>query len=453
MRLYSTNDSERKNPVSFKEALFQSLPEDKGLYMPETFPRLKDSFFASIENLSLQEIAFEVAEVLLAEEIPAMKLREIVDDAINFPAPVVKLNERMHVLELFHGPTLAFKDFGARFMARTMSWFLQESPSEQEIHILVATSGDTGGAVAQGFLNVPGIKVSLLYPKGKVSELQEKQLTTVGNNVEALEVEGTFDDCQRMVKEAFLDQDLRKNRQLASANSINISRLIPQSFYYFNAYAQLSREPAFNPDQQLLFSVPSGNFGNLCGGLIAKRMGLPIHRMVASTNVNDIVPAYLESGQFAPRPSQQTISNAMDVGNPSNFARLQAFYRRKPALTEADLLLEIQHDLVGRRYDDEQTRAAIREVYEQFYGYIMCPHTAVGFLGLRDYLEELDGAVSGVVLATAHPAKFMGTVEESIGTQVRLPESLQAAMQTEKNAKPLPADFEALKEHLMHKND
>jgi threonine synthase len=449
MKLYSTNDTEKKEKVSFQEALFRSMPEDKGLYMPESFPRLKDTFFDNIQHLSLQEIAFEVAEALLADEIPALKLREIIEDAINFPAPVVKLDERIHVLELFHGPTLAFKDFGARFMARTMSWFLQQHPSDKEIHILVATSGDTGGAVAQGFLNVPGIRVSLLYPKGKVSELQEKQLTTVGNNVEALEVEGTFDDCQRMVKEAFLDKDLRQHMQLASANSINISRLIPQSFYYFNAYAQLKREPAFNPQQKIVFSIPSGNFGNLCGGLIAKRMGLPIHRIVASTNANDIVPGYLDSGRFAPRPSQQTISNAMDVGNPSNFARLQAFYQQEPRLSEADLLLQIQQDVVGHRYDDTQTRDAIKEVFDQFYGYTMCPHTAVGYLGLKQYLAEPEGAVSGIVLATAHPAKFVDTVEEATGEKVQMPSSLLAAMKAEKNATLIPADFAALKSHLL----
>jgi len=450
MRLYSTNDNRKQQSVSFQEALFRSLPDDKGLYMPDVFPRLKDRFFQNIENLSLPEIAFEVAEKLLADEIPAIKLQEIIDDAINFPAPVVKLNEQVHVLELFHGPTLAFKDFGARFMARTMSWFLQQSPSDKEIHILVATSGDTGGAVAQGFLNVPGIRVSLLYPKGKVSELQEKQLTTVGNNVEALEIEGTFDDCQCMVKEAFLDPELRQHMRLASANSINISRLIPQSFYYFNVYAQLMREPAFSPEQHLVFSVPSGNFGNLCGGLIAKRMGLPIHRIVASTNVNDIVPAYLDSGKFDPRPSLQTISNAMDVGNPSNFARLQAFYQQEPRLSEADLLLQIQQDIVGRRYDDEQTRKAIKEVFDHYYGYVMCPHTAVGYLGLKDYLAGMEEPAIGIVLATAHPAKFIDTVEETIGEKVQLPDSLKAAMEGEKNASLLPASFDALKQHLLY---
>lgn len=454
MQLYSTNDPNRDNKVSFQEALFRSMPADKGLYMPEYFPRLKDNFFENIENLTFQEIAFEVADALLNEEIPAVKLREIIDEAINFSAPLAKLDEQHYVLELFHGPTLAFKDFGARFMARTMSWFLQESPSEREIHILVATSGDTGGAVAQGFLNVPGIKVTLLYPKGKVSELQEKQLTTVGNNVEALEVEGTFDDCQRMVKEAFLDKDLRAHLQLSSANSINISRLIPQSFYYFNAYAQLKRQLSFNPEQKIVFSVPSGNFGNLCGGLIAKRLGLPIHRIIASTNVNDIVPKYLDSGKFEPKPSLQTLSNAMDVGNPSNFARLKAFYQHLPEMEDAELLLAIQDDIIGKRYTDEQTRKAIKEVYDKYYGYTMCPHTAVGYLGLQDYFAEVSGEedMYGVILATAHPAKFIDTVEATIGEKVKMPESLSAIMQSEKNATLIPADFQALKDHLLQQS-
>jgi len=449
MRLYSTNDTQRHHEVTFQEALFRSLPEDKGLYMPDHLPRLNDQFFEKIEELTLPDIALEVAKALLADEIPAVKLQEIVKDAINFQAPVVKLDNYAHVLELFHGPTLAFKDFGARFMARTMSWFLQQSPSEREIHILVATSGDTGGAVAQGFLNVPGIRVSLLYPSGKVSALQEKQLTTVGNNVEALEVEGTFDDCQRMVKEAFLDSDLRREMRLASANSINISRLIPQSFYYFNAYAQLRRAPSYDPSQKLVFSVPSGNFGNLCGGLIARRMGLPIYRIVASTNVNDIVPTYLQSGKFSPRPSVQTISNAMDVGNPSNFARLKAFYQMPAPLSDQDVLKKMQEEITGYRYDDKQTQAAIRDVFQQYHGYTMCPHTAVGYMGLQDFLKEEDSNCQGVVLATAHPAKFVDTVEAATNEKVVLPDSLQAAMLAEKNAILIPAEFEALKKHLL----
>ncbi|MGD1889915.1 MAG: threonine synthase [Cyclobacteriaceae bacterium] len=447
MQLYSTNDTSRSQIVSFQEAVFQSLPADNGLYMPTYLPLLDEEFLDEIEKFTFPEIAFQVAVTLLADEIPALKLRDLVEDAINFPAPVATLDEEVHVLELFHGPTLAFKDFGARFMARTMSWFLQQSPSEQERTILVATSGDTGSAVAQGFLNVPGINVVLLYPSGKVSEIQEKQLTTVGNNVSALEVSGTFDDCQRMVKEAFLDQELRKEVTLSSANSINISRLIPQSFYYFNAYAQRKRDLAFNPDWPLVFSVPSGNFGNLCGGLIAKQMGLPIDHIIASTNVNDVVPEYLETGKFTPRPSVQTISNAMDVGNPSNFARLQAFYGY--AGSDEELLDSIQEDISGNRYSDEATQQAIREVYEKYYGYTMCPHTAVGYLGLKDYLEGQPGRVNGIVLATAHPAKFKDTVEEAISESIPLPEALQTAINQPKQAKSISPDYESLKSYLL----
>ncbi len=447
MQLYSTNDISRSQTVSFQEAVFQSLPADNGLYMPTELPLLDDAFFNEIEKFTFPEIAFQVATMLLDDEIPALKLRDLIEDAIDFPAPVVALDKEVYVLELFHGPTLAFKDFGARFMARTMSWFLQQSPGEQERTILVATSGDTGSAVAQGFLNVPGINVVLLYPSGKVSEIQEKQLTTVGNNVSALEVSGTFDDCQRMVKEAFLDQELRKEVALSSANSINISRLIPQSFYYFNAYAQLKRDLGFNPDWPLVFSVPSGNFGNLCGGLIAQQMGLPIDHIVASTNVNDVVPEYLETGKFTPRPSVQTISNAMDVGNPSNFARLQAFYGYVGS--DDELLDSIQEDISGNRFSDDTTEQAIQEVYENYYGYIMCPHTAVGYLGLKDYLEKQSGRANGVVLATAHPAKFKDTVEEAIGESIPLPETLQAVLNQPKQATSISSDYEALKTYLM----
>jgi threonine synthase len=423
------------------------MPADKGLYMPVSLPWLDESFLEEIEKFTFPEIAFQVASALLEDEIPALKLRDLIEDAINFPAPVIALDDEVHVLELFHGPTLAFKDFGARFMARVMSWFIQQSAQSEERTILVATSGDTGSAVAQGFLNVPGIKVALLYPKGKVSEIQEKQLTTVGNNVTALEVSGTFDDCQRMVKEAFLDQELRRRVALSSANSINISRLIPQSFYYFNAYAQLKRNLAFNPDVPLAFSVPSGNFGNLCGGLIAQQMGLPIDHIVAATNVNDVVPEYLETGKFTPRASVQTISNAMDVGNPSNFARLQAFYHY--AGSDEELLTSIQEDISGNRYSDEATKAAIREVYENYFGYTMCPHTAVGYLGLQDYLKRQSIRMYGIVLATAHPAKFKATVEEAIGEEIPMPESLQAVLSQPKQAQSIPPDYAALKAYLM----
>ena len=448
MHLYSTNDTPQTHPFTFQQAVFKSLPDDNGLFMPESLPRLPKAFFDTIEERTFPDIAFTVARALLSDEIPDEALRPLIDDAINFETPLVTLDESVRVLELFHGPTLAFKDFGARFMARVMSYFLQKNPQAQDVNILVATSGDTGGAVAQGFLNVPGIQVTLLYPRDQVSDLQEKQLTTVGHNVTALEVDGTFDDCQRMVKQAFLDTDINRKLNLASANSINISRLVPQSFYYFHAYAQLKREPSFDSGRPLVFSVPSGNFGNLCGALIARRMGLPIDRIIASTNANNIVPQYLTSGDFSPRSSVRTLSNAMDVGNPSNFARLQAFFRGNPAQDEAMLWDEIKQQITGRHYTDEQTQEAIRTVYQHYDRYVMCPHTAVGYLGLRDYLQETDAAY-GIVLATAHPAKFLDVVETAIERSYPLPESLQALVDQDKQATPLTNRYEALKRFLL----
>ena len=448
MQLYSTRDAQRAHPFTFQEAVFKSLPDDNGLFMPASLPPLPSAFFADLADRSLADIACAVAEALVGDEIPAEDLRNLVSDAINFDAPVVTLSEQVRVLELFHGPTLAFKDFGARFMARVMSWFLHNQPQEQDVNILVATSGDTGGAVAQGFLGVPGIRVTLLYPKGKVSDLQEKQLTTVGQNVVALEVDGTFDDCQRMVKQAFLDHDISQKLNLASANSINISRLIPQSFYYFYAYAQLRQNASFDAACPLVFSVPSGNFGNLCGGLIAHRLGLPIQRIIAATNANDVVPQYLDSGVFEPRASVRTVSNAMDVGNPSNFARLQAFYQTGSANGQA-LLQAIQTDIEGKHYSDEQTVAAIRAVYDQYDGYVMCPHTAVGYLGLKDYLKTTDQSPYGIVLATAHPAKFLDVVEGAIEQDYPLPEALRALVDKQKKATPLTNDYEALKAFLL----
>ena len=448
MRLYSTNDTLKKQPFTFEQAVFKSLPDDNGLFMPDVLPQLPDGFFATLAEQSFPEIAFTVAQALLGGEIPDEALRSLVEDAIDFEAPVVRLDEQVHVLELFHGPTLAFKDFGARFMARVMSWFLQQHPQQQDVNILVATSGDTGGAVARGFFGVPGIQVTLLYPKGQVSDLQEKQLTTVGHNVRALEVDGTFDDCQRMVKQAFLDADINRKLNLASANSINISRLVPQSFYYFYAYAQLQHESGFDPARPLVFSVPSGNFGNLCGGLIAKRMGLPIHRIVASTNANDIVPQYLTSGEFSPRASVRTLSNAMDVGNPSNFARLQAFYQHKSPQNARAMWEEVKQEVTGKYYTDAQTKEAIRAVYQQYSAYVMCPHTAVGYLGLRDYLGEVDTSSYGIVLATAHPAKFLEVVEEAIEREYPLPAALQALVPQQKHATTLSSRYEDLKAFL-----
>ncbi len=431
MKLYSTNRT--VDEVNLKEAVFKGLPDDNGLYMPTRIPTLPASFFENMDKLSFQEIAFEVCKALIGDDVEESALKKITEDALSFDAPVVPLTENISVLELFHGPSFAFKDFGARFMARLMAYFLEKD--QKEINILVATSGDTGSAVAQGFLDMPGIRVTILYPSGKVSEIQEKQLTTLGRNITALEVNGTFDDCQRLVKEAFLDQELKSRVNLSSANSINISRLIPQSFYYFYAYAQLKKAGKL----PVVFATPSGNFGNLCGGLIAKRMGLPIEKFVAATNANDIVPAYLRTGKFSPRPSVETISNAMDVGNPSNFARLMALYDND--------LKSVQSEIDGRDYTDEATREAIKAVFAKT-GYIMDPHGAVAYLGLSDYLSESRSKAHGVFLATAHPAKFIEVVEEVIDQKIELPAALKEAFEKDKTSRALEPNLAALKDFL-----
>lgn len=405
MNYYSTNNKNSK--VSLKEAVLKGLAPDNGLYMPESIPVLPNAFFDSLPEKSFQQLAYEVAHALLQQDVPADELRKMIEHTITFDAPLVEIEKSVLSLELFHGPTLAFKDFGARFMSQLLSWFAKEE--KREIVILVATSGDTGSAVANGFLGVPGVKVVVLYPSGKVSDIQEKQFTTLGQNITALEVEGTFDDCQRLVKEAFLDEELNKKFFLTSANSINIARLIPQSFYYFYAWSRLKDR------SNVVFSVPSGNFGNLTAGLIAKRMGLPIRQFIASTNRNDIVPEYLQSGIFNPKPSQATISNAMDVGNPSNFARMMDLYYND--------LNQIKADVTGYRFSDEETKQAMREVYKTS-NYILDPHGAVGYLGLKKYLAEHTEA-TGVFLETAHPAKFLEVVENTLGTNIKIPANLK----------------------------
>ena len=431
MKLYSTNNS--NHVVSLKEAVFKGLPADNGLYMPTVIPQLDKSFFENSDKLSFQEIAYQVAKTLIGEDVPAETLNTIINDVLTFDAPVVNIHDNIYVLELFHGPSLAFKDFGARFMARLMAYFLEKE--NKEINILVATSGDTGSAVAQGFYKMPGIKVTILYPSKKVSEMQEKQLTTLGENITALEIDGTFDDCQRMVKEAFLDKELNEKFNLSSANSINISRLIPQSFYYFYAYSRLKKL-----GKPFVFSVPSGNFGNLCGGLIAKRMGLPVHKFIASTNVNDIIPSYLINGIFSPRPSIKTISNAMDVGNPSNFARICALYNNN--------IEDIRKDIIGNSYADEETSGVIAEVFNK-YNYILDPHGAIGYLGLVDFKKkETKQEFTGVFLATAHVSKFPEVVEDIIGTTIPLPERLKALAIKEKKSIRLSNNFSALKNFL-----
>jgi len=433
-RFYSTNSPGEF--VDLKEAVLRSLPADNGLYLPETVPLMGDDFWAAWREWSFGELGYQIVSRLFAGAVPEDALRDMVVESVNFDAPLVEIGTRMHVLELFHGPSLAFKDFGARFMARLMGWLTREDPSTgsgRELTVLVATSGDTGGAVASAFHGVPGTRVIVLYPGGAVSGLQEKQLTTLGGNITALEVAGTFDDCQRMVKAAFLDRELAGARNLTSANSINIARLIPQTFYYFHAARQLAE------GARPVFVVPSGNFGNLTAGLLAEMMGLPVAHFIAATNVNDVVPAYLESGKYEPRPSVRTISNAMDVGAPSNFARMLGLYpngQRKMATR-----------IAGYRFDDEQTRAAIREV-RATTGYVIEPHGAVGYLAAEEWrVEHPDDEM--IILETAHPAKFLDVMEEELGEgAVEIPERLARLADREKVAIAMAADETAFLGYL-----
>ncbi|MEZ0486964.1 threonine synthase [Fibrella aquatica] len=431
MTFYSTNNS--ANVVSLQEALFNSLPQDKGLYMPTSIPQLPDGFMEGITNQSLAEIAYKLTKLWLQDDLTPAQIEELVTHAFPFDTPLVELEaNRKYVLELFHGPSLAFKDVGARFMAGLMS--IYSATQSREVHILVATSGDTGGAVAMGFHNVPGVRVSILYPKGRVSQLQEKQLTTLGGNIHAFEVDGSFDDCQAMVKAAFLDEDLTRAFSLSSANSINIFRLIPQSFYYFRALAQLKADHA-----PAVFSTPSGNFGNLSAGVLAWRMGLPVQAFVAATNLNKVVPDYLTSGQYAPMASLATLSNAMDVGNPSNFVRLQRLFEDN---------FDQMSDLVsGVYFTDGQTVDEMIHLRDK-YNYIACPHTAVGLLGLESY-QQLHVDNCGIALATAHPAKFSPVVDTIFGHAVDVPERLAVLSQREKHAIAIPGTFNAFKESLL----
>ncbi|MBX5438246.1 MAG: threonine synthase [Thermoflavifilum sp.] len=436
MKLYST-----KNPkyiVDFETALFQSLPPDNGLYMPCAFPVLSRQEWQELITCSFPEIAFRMAHAFLHEEVESQHLRKIVEEAFCFPIPLVQLDEQRFVLELFHGPSLAFKDIGARFMSRLMAYFLEKR--QREIHILVATSGDTGGAVALGFHRVPGIKVTILFPSGKVSALQEKQLTTLNENIHTLEIEGSFDDCQHLVKQAFLDQELNQRFILASANSINIARLIPQSFYYVYAWAQLRRQGIEEPP---IFSVPSGNFGNLTAGIFAQRMGMPVQAFVASTNVNDEVPCYLRTGHFQPRPSIPTLSNAMDVGNPSNFQRLSALFGHD--------VQQMRRWVYGYAFDDRQTLAEIRRVAETEQ-YVLCPHTAVASLGLRAYFHEHPSTSPGIFLATAHPGKFATVYPEDIRSLPywpAIPDAVSQIVQQPSRAIRMKNDFAIFKSYLL----
>ncbi len=428
MKFYSTNSL--RQFVTLHEAVLRGLAPDNGLYMPASIPALPPTVIASFSNLSLQEISWAVTSHLLHEDLPEVELRKIVEHTIGFDAPLVPIEEHVFALELFHGPTLAFKDFGARFLAGLLGYFAARE--DRQVTILVATSGDTGSAVANGFLNVPGTRVVVLYPKDKVSEIQEKQFTTLGANITALEVAGTFDDCQRMVKAAFLDQELRQKLFLTSANSINIARLIPQSFYYFYAWSRMRAE------KPVVFSVPSGNFGNLTAGLLAKRMGLPVHHFLACTNINDVVPKYLAGGLFEPRPSQATISNAMDVGNPSNFARMLELYKHSPAA--------MKRDISGFHFSDDETRAAMQKVF-QSAKYVMDPHGAVGYLGLKRYQQDHPN-IAGIFLETAHPAKFKKTVDATLSGEVAIPPPLLKFLSRAKRSICIGNDFEDLKDWL-----
>ncbi len=432
MKLYSTKD--KNVSVSFKEAVIKGLAGDGGLFMPAEIPVLPKEFIQALKDIQLPEIAYQVSYNLLKDEIPTEDLRGIVERAITFDAPLVKLAEDKFILELFHGPTLAFKDFGARFMAKMLEYF--NRGSDKEIIILVATSGDTGSAVANGFYKTEGIKVVLLYPSEKVSRIQEQQLTTLGENITALEVEGTFDDCQRLVKGAFPDEVLSSKLTLSSANSINIARLLPQSFYYFNAYGRLG-----NADKPVIFSVPSGNFGNLTAGLFANKMGLPVSKFIAATNANDVFTQYIQTGKYVPRASVRTLSNAMDVGDPSNFARIQALYNHNHET--------VKERIASFSFDDAATKKGISEIRER-YGYTIDPHGSVGFLALEKYLKDNNlNNTAGIVLETAHPAKFKDIVEEAVGVPVEIPERLAYCMQKQKHSTIISKDFDEFKEYLI----
>lgn len=431
MKYYSTN---RKAPLAtLEEAVKRGLAPDRGLYMPERIVRLPEEFFRDMGEMDFHEIAFAAASAFFGEDIPSGDLKDIVCDTLNFDTPVVNIHDNIWALELYHGPTLAFKDVGGRFMARMLSYFVRQEKTDRKTTVIVATSGDTGSAVANGFLGVEGIDVIVLYPSGKVSEIQEKQFTTLGQNITALEVEGNFDDCQRLVKSAFMDEDLGRTMTLTSANSINVARFLPQAFYYFNAYAQLKRA---GHDSNIVFCVPSGNFGNITAGLFAWRMGLPVRRFIAANNRNDVFLEYLKTGEYTPRASVRTIANAMDVGDPSNFARILDLYGNSASL--------IRQDIAGCRYTDEEIGKTISSMYDK-YGYLADPHGACGYQGLTDLLSDGE---TGIFLETAHPAKFKDTVEKIIGKPVEIPERLKDFMKKEKKSIKMTNRFEDFKEYL-----
>jgi len=443
VKLYSTNDTTLR--ADFATAVFQALPKDRGLYMPVDIPRLPDSFWGNLQSLSLAEIGIAITQNLLGDALSTARIETLVNKAIDFPSPLVPLHRpgytgsNQYILELFHGPSLAFKDFGARFMAGVMNELL--ATQGERLVILVATSGDTGGAVAAGFHGSEFIDVVILYPKGAVSDIQEAQLTTLGKNITALRVDGTFDDCQAMVKQAFVDDELRAQVNMSSANSINISRLIPQSFYYVEAYKQwLAKGESTDP----VFCIPSGNFGNLTAGLLAQRMGLPVRKFIAATNANDTVTRYASSGSYEPKPSVRTISNAMDVGAPSNFARMEDLF--------GSTWNTFKEHIYAVSFDDVQTEREMANCYKETVamdgGYVLCPHTAVGLLALDKYQAEEED-VPGIVLGTAHPGKFLPDVERVLATHVNLPEALEEVRKKPRKMKDIDFDYDALKAHVL----
>lgn len=432
MKYYSTNG---KSPLStLQNAVVKGLAPDRGLYMPEQIKKLPKEFYDNIENLSFQEIAYQVADAFFGEDIPADDLKQIVYDTLSFETPVVPVNDNIYSLELFHGPTLAFKDVGARFMARLLGYFNKDE--KQLVNVLVATSGDTGSAVANGFLGVEGVHVYVLYPKGKVSPIQECQFTTLGQNITAVEVDGVFDDCQALVKNAFMDAELNAKMKLTSANSINVARFLPQAFYYFNAYAQMKRQ---GKADNLVICVPSGNFGNITAGLFGWYMGLPVKRFIAANNANDIFYNYLQSGVYSPKPSVQTLANAMDVGDPSNFARILDLYGNSHA--------DIAAHIGGATYKDEQIAETLKDVYEKT-GYLLDPHGACGYRALQ---EQLQADEYGVFLETAHPAKFKEKVDAIIGADIEIPAKLIAFMEGTKQSEPVSKNYEDFRNYILSK--
>ncbi len=430
MKYYSLSNPIEK--TSFANAVINGIAPDRGLYFPEEIPQLAAAFIKELPQLSIPEIAYTAMAPFVGDEIPKAVLEGILKNTLDFEFPVVPVTENIGSLELFHGPTLAFKDVGARFMAQSLGYFNSQK-SDQKVTVLVATSGDTGGAVANGFLGVEGIDVVILYPKGKVSKVQEQQLTTLGQNITALEVDGVFDDCQDMVKTAFLDKEITATRQLTSANSINVARWLPQMLYYFIAYRHLAERK-----QPLVFSVPSGNFGNICAGMMGQNMGLPIDHFIAATNINDAVPTYLETGDYAAVKTTPTISNAMDVGDPSNFVRIQKIY--------GNSFTQLKDHLTGYRFTDDATRVAMKEIYNTS-SYITEPHGAVGYLGLKDYLKQHPEKY-GVFLETAHPVKFLDTVEETLEMEVPMPERIQSLLDKEKKSIGIK-NYAELKSYLL----